>query len=252
MQRPPASWREVRLEEERFWVQERAGAYFIVGVGPAQGAGASADRLRTVLRASDLPLRAMRFGNQVHGRLIASLGEEPGRPFTGVERVGDCDGLMTDVCGLALAVWTADCVPVLLAGEGVVAAVHAGWRGAAAGIVRRAIRRFEVEYGVAALRVEAVLGPAVGSCHYEVGDEVLSALAGDGLPSTVWRRGQRVDLRDFLTAQLNDAGVERSAVQRIGPCTACDSELASYRRDGGNAGRQFAIVALCADRRPLS
>jgi YfiH family protein len=240
----PEGWREVRFGGEGFWFREGRRVSFLLGFGPALGEGGTADRLCTVMRAPDFPFRAVYFGDQVHGRLIASLGEETERPFAGVASVGVCDGLITDVIGLGVAVWTADCVPVLLAGDGVVSVVHAGWRGAAAGIVCKAVRRFEVEYGVSAQALEVVLGPAVASCHYEVGSEVISALAGGGPPDSMWRRGKRVDLRDFLSAQLLDLGVDRTAIQRIGPCTACDSELASFRRDGLDAGRQVAMVGL--------
>ncbi len=244
MRAVPEGWRAVCLGDERLWFRERDGVCFLLGLEPARGEGGKEDRLHKILQTPEFPFSAVYFGDQVHGRLIASLGGEPGRPFSGVASVGLCDGLITDVIGLGVAVWTADCVPILLAGGGVVAAVHAGWRGAAAGIACAAIRRFEVEFGVTADQVDVVLGPSISACHYEVGDEVLSALAENGPMESHWRRGQRVDLRDFLGAQLIDLGVKRIAIQRIGPCTACDSELASFRREGVNASRQVAIIGL--------
>jgi len=218
----------------------------LFGHGPATG---DADRLRRLERLLDAlrpEARAVRCCRQVHGRVLASLGEEPSRPLSGSAEVGSCDGLLTDNAGTVLVVWTADCVPVLMDGGGVVAAVHAGWRGAAAGVVAAAVRRFRIEYGVPPGEITATLGPAIGPCHYPVGQEVVAALATTVPGRDGWHRDGRVDLRRVLSRQLIAAGLEPDAVVVVGGCTACDPNLASHRRDGFDAGRQWSAVFLAA------
>lgn len=226
---------------------EPPGAVLAFGLGPRYRDGGEPPA------PEELPgtPRALRWCEQVHGTLLASLASEPGRPLAGAAAVGRCDGLLTAEPGLGLAVRTADCVPVLLAGGGVVGAVHAGWRGTAAGIVARAVRRFAVEYGVAPGELHAALGPAIGGCCYEVGEEVIAALAGRGVPEALWRDGSRADLRVLLRAELVALGVPERRIVLAGGCTACTAELASYRRDGEAAGRQLSIAVLRAPR-PLS
>ena len=158
--------------------------------------------------------------------------------------VGEGDALWTRRHDLALTVQTADCVPVLLAGGDELAAVHAGWRGIAAGIVPAAVERLASMPAA----LTAWIGPAIGVCCYEVGEDVaekvLAALP-EGAATSVVRRGAaprpHLDLRAAVAGQLATAGVDD--VRRLGGCTRCDAEhLWSYRRDGLSAGRNLAVV----------
>ena len=129
----------------------------------------------------------------------------------------------------------ADCLPVLLAAEGGVAAVHGGWRGLAGGIVAE---------GVAALRdvggdgpVGAAIGPGARGCCYEVGEEVQAAFAH--VPGA--RAGERnLDLAAVARHALAAAGV--ADVHDTGVCTICDERFFSHRRDHGVTGRQAGVV----------
>ncbi len=237
------------------WCREQFAGYTVLehstsrarlmfSLGPRWSGGAPEDRAAGLLAALGPEVKALRWCHQIHGRLLASLSAGEEHPLRGAVRVGRCDGLLTADPGVAVMVWTADCVPVLLHGGDVVAAVHAGWRGAAAGIVPAAVRRFAVEYGIPPQRIGAALGPSVGACHYEVGPEVVDALSAADPGGVRWRHGNRVDLRAILEAQLVAAGVPSPGVERVGGCTACDLELASYRRDGERAGRQFSLAFL--------
>jgi hypothetical protein len=170
---------------------------------------------------------------QVHGTTVveAALGDEP-----------RADGLVATARGLLVGIVTADCVPVLLVNRRrrVAAAVHAGWRGAAAGVLEAALGRLGDPADV-----EAALGPAVGACCYEVGPEVLAAFrarTGDAAAPAWHERPGRphVDLRVAAELLLRAAGVHR--VDVLGPCTVCDRRYASYRRDGAGAGRQLSFV----------
>ncbi len=209
--------------------------------------GPSVSESQPELRASHVferysnNLRALLWCTQVHEKAIASVSEEPGSPIEGIRHVGRCDGIISDLPNTGLVIWTADCVPVLVAGGGVIGAAHAGWRGCSTGIAPRLIRRFEVEYGVPARDLKVALGPAIGACHYPVGKEVIEALGKHSIPDEVWRDGKRVDLRSFLHAQIEGSGVSPECISNAGGCTGCDTRFASYRRDE-TSDRQFSMI----------
>lgn len=215
-----------------------SGATVLFGVGPARAV--PDDRRRRLERLVDdlaPAVHAVRWAEQVHGRELTWVGEHDGSDL--LRCVGEADGLLTAAPNVGLLVWTADCVPVALIGPRAVAMVHAGWRGAAAGIAELAVQRLAVA-GCPASRLTAYLGPAISGRHYQVGPEVIAALARRGVPESLWRDGDRVDLRRFLKAQLGLLGV--GSVTAVGGCTFASTELASYRRDGDAAGRQWSMV----------
>jgi len=212
------------------------------GLGPPLATDPSQDRSLRILEAMAPGIRGLLWGRQVHGCKVAAISRERDRDLTGVVCVGDYDALMTTEKGVGLMVWTADCVPVLLAGPRVVAAIHSGWRGTAADIVGAVVRRFQEDHGVAADRIRAFLGPAISGARYEVGNEVISALEEIPTDNDEWHRGNHVDLRMFLAARLRRLGVGRASIGVIGPCTASTADLASYRRDGAESGRQWSLI----------
>jgi YfiH family protein len=150
---------------------------------------------------------------------------------------GDGDALIARAEGLALAIVTADCVPVLLAGDDAVAAVHAGWRGVASRIVPAALERFPTPPQV------AWVGPAICADHYEVGDDVAEQVAAASDPSVVRRRpGQRphLDVTAAVLWQLRQGGVVDIRISPLCTFQAVD-QLWSYRRDG-KGGRNVAMI----------
>lgn len=218
------------------------GTRMIFAYGPPEPARPPRERMHRILKFLRPELGAIRWGEQVHGRAVASLAAEPGHVLEGADCVGRCDALLTADRGVGLVVWTADCVPVLIAGGGVVAAVHSGWRGCVADITGAVVRRCAVEYGVPPHALEACLGPAISGSRYEVGREVIAGLRALETDERRWRRGKAVDLRGFLTARLETLGIDPPAIRTVGSCTASTPELASYRRDGINAGRQWSMI----------
>jgi YfiH family protein len=176
---------------------------------------------------------------QVHGTRVVTADPDAERT--------QADGSVTAAPGTLVGVVTADCVPVLLLARRrrVVAAVHAGWRGAAAGIVDEALAHLRRAFDVEPREVEAALGPAIGVCCYEVGAEVRDAFVRESGDTTApaWREdGSRLqlDLRRAVALLLRRAGVQQVAT--IGPCTRCDPEYCSYRRDGAGSGRQVSFI----------
>jgi YfiH family protein len=195
--------------------------------------------------ATALGLRGVVFLNQVHGTKVAVVDAVPGpgepdRPGT--------DAAVTTLPGVALAVLTADCVPVLLADPqaGVVGVAHAGRVGAAAGVLSATLAAME-GLGARAGDCEALLGPAVcGACYEvpaEMRDAVEAALPGS---ATRTRRGTPgLDLRAGLRAQLAALGVAKVGVDPR--CTVEDPDLYSYRRDR-RTGRLAAVTWLDPSR----
>lgn len=180
------------------------------------------------------PPQRIAVGRQVHGAELAVQTEPQGpSPFAQPgEAILEVDGHVTAEPGLVPLVFVADCLPVALAGPGGVAMLHCGWRGLAAGIVAR---------GAAAVRAtDAAIGPGIGRCCYEVGEEVLESFAGlgEGIAD-----GGKLDLSEVARRLLRNAGVKR--IETAGLCTSCDAErFFSHRRDAGRTGRQAGLVWL--------
>ena len=191
---------------------------------------------------SALGLDGMRLSSleQVHSNelVVACAAEAADRPAA--------DGLLTNLPGRLLSIRTADCFAILLADHktGAVAAVHAGWRGTAGRIASRAVERMVVEFGCRPEGIEALIGPGIALCCFEVGPE--TAVRFD---SRFVRAGEKphVDLSGANHAQLLEAGLEPRNIHGIDQCSHCESEpFFSHRREGASAGRMLAFIGLRA------
>lgn len=195
---------------------------------------------------------------QVHSATVRVLrGDES--PLTTPEgkAVLEGDGLATAIPGLMLAVGTADCVPVLLVDTRLraVAALHAGWRGTAAGIVEQGVATMREEYGSRVEDLVAAVGPSIGTCCYAVGEEVrekFSARFGYAEELFEVRASQLyVDLWEANRRQLLDSGLAEKQISVIGECTACARDeqglrYFSHRGERGVAGRMLSLVGVVA------
>lgn len=198
-------------------------------------------RLTESLGASIEQLAVMQ---QVHGDLVLEA--------TASGEGAAADGLVTSARGLVLGVKTADCLPILIECRttGMVAAVHAGWRGVIAEIVVRAVERLLAKgSSLGALRV--ALGPAIGRCCFEVdgdlperferhfGTEVVHVVPG--------KTKVHLDLALAVRRSLERAGLPPTHVDTLPHCTSCDSRFFSFRRDRGVTGRHLSVIQ-CATR----
>ena len=192
---------------------------------------------------------------QVHGadvRVVQGEHEAQPRPYA----TGDddrCDALVTDQSNILLTVKTADCVPILIGDSrtGAMAAVHAGWRGTLASIVGHALDRMVREYGTSPADVRVAIGPAAGTCCYEVGVEVIDAFRkqfpdSDDLFSATREGHALVDLYKANRKQLVSKGVADERIHTSPLCTMCGNHLFfSYRREKsvqGKVGRSMAVI----------
>lgn len=206
---------------------------FLVGDDPAH---VEENRRRLLAEVGATPAD-LAFPRQVHECTVRFAGEPGTYPST--------DALVTSVPGVVLGVTVADCVPVLLAdpGAGVAAAVHAGWRGMAGGILASAVELLVGTHGCSPGRLCAAIGPSAGVCCYEVGEEVAARFS----PEVLLRRDGRVflDLRSAACGVLATAGLPPDRIELLGGCTICDPALYhSHRRDRDRSGRMMALIRL--------
>jgi polyphenol oxidase len=222
------------------------GPWRALNLGASVGDDPSAvaeNRRRVAASFGVAPARLARL-DQVHGAVVHVAGEAA----LGM----DGDAWISDDPAWLLVVSGADCLPVLLvdARLGAVAAAHAGWRGAAAGIVRATVDALVRRYGSDPADLQAWLGPAIQGPCYQVGPEVVAAVRADptvpaaaAWPDPTVAGRWRLDVPRAVRAQLEAAGVPASAISASATCTHCAQDRCfSHRRDAGRTGRHWAVV----------
>lgn len=186
---------------------------------------------------------------QVHGREVVTVRH--GSPPPPVKDAPEADAFISDDPGCALAVRGADCVPLLLADRrtGAVAAVHAGWRGTAAGAAGVSVSAMWRTFGTRPANLVAAVGPSIGPCCYQVGDELVEAfLVAGHAPARVeaWfarDTALRLDLWAATRDQLVNAGLDPAHIYLCGVCVACRPEQCfSCRREGAGTGRLAGVI----------
>jgi YfiH family protein len=220
----------------------------------------------SLLRSKVLTAAGVRHAFPERGATDADLARELGLPQGGkivhVKQVHGAAALDASIAGpdacadalvgraagepVAVGIRVADCVPILVADEasGDVAAIHAGWRGVVAGVVRTALERL----GDRRDTLLAAIGPCIGPCCFEVGRDVAAAIVGasHGASVVAVERGDKayVDLRAAVRAQLVAAGLREARIEDVPGCTKHESlRFHSFRRDGAHSGRMLAAIA---------
>ncbi len=195
--------------------------------------------------------------SQVHGAIVRDL-EQESPPFmteAGKARL-EGDGMISLTPGRLLAILTADCVPVLLADTRThaVGAFHAGWRGTLARIVEHGIAEMRVRYGTRSQDLIAAVGPCIGACCFEIGDEVRTAFdhefryASELFSSAAEGKSLHMDLAEANRRQLLEAGVQPENLRVLAHCTSCSRlgdgrrRFFSYRAEGGRTGRMLSGI----------
>jgi YfiH family protein len=216
-----------------------------VGSGVGDAPDSVLENKRRVAAAFGTGLASLVEAEQVHSNAVAVVG----RHAAG-SAVPAVDAVVTATRGIWLAIYTADCVPVLVLDPDApaIAAIHAGWRGTASEIVPEALDRMRAAFGTRPNRCLIALGPAIGGCCYEVDAPVAEAmeqrpwwpLAARPTGLGTWH----LDLREAIRRQLEAVGVASDAVEISSQCTRCRPDLFfSYRRDRVT-GRMAACIRL--------
>jgi polyphenol oxidase len=210
---------------------------------PTQATAPLAAAARPVLAEAGLDLARFAYARQVHGADVASAPSSGG--FAGA-----VDILTTTEHALPLAIFTADCLPIVLydAGAPALVVAHVGWRGTVKGAAAAAVRAI-VKLGARADRLAVAVGPSIGPCCYEVDAPVVDAFRAT-YPERwqEWMRPGRaahfmLDLWAANEAILTDAGIDPTRLENPRLCTACHPDLLySYRK--GNRGRLVTVAAL--------
>ena len=203
---------------------------------------------------TNMPFENLTTVNQVHGSKVVTITAQ----LIGAGRdkkpsaAGDADAMITNLPQVPLMVLTADCVPILLFDpqKKVVAAIHAGWRGTVAKIVGNTIEAMNKQYNCQPSDILAAIGPSIGACCYEVGEEVVKA-AEASIPKTTScfiniNNRHHFDLWEANRQQLTVNGVAENNIDTLALCTQCHHQhFFSSRADHGITGRLGACIMLC-------
>ena len=212
------------------------------------------ENYRRFLKAIGAPEGHIAMTNQVHGGAVRTVTTADVRPDPCGKPPYEADGLMTDLPGTALVVFSADCIVILLHDReaGCVGAVHAGWRGTAKAIVQIAVEAMAAQYGADPARIRAAIGPGIGPCCFETHSDVPEGLRpglgeeAEELIRPLAAPGKfSVDLKGANARWLERAGLARENIAICSACTACHlDEFWSHRVQGSARGSMAAMIQL--------
>lgn len=224
-----------------------------------RGAVPSGDAPETVLEnyrrfcsAIGTDLRRAVLSKQVHETTVRVCTEADAGKGLWSERDYTADALVTNVKGLPLTVFSADCGIILLydPAHQAIGAVHAGWRGCAAGILEKTVQTMTRVYGSDPAALLAAVGPCIGQCCFETDDDVPAAMRaalGTDADPYLEKRGAKwhVDLAGLNRQWLLKAGLDPQRIDTCDLCTGCRNDLFwSHRKMGNARGAQVAMIAL--------
>ena len=188
------------------------------------------------------------FANQIHSDIVRVVTEKDCLGSLSHQAYPECDALVTNTPGVAIAVFTADCTPILYHDPvtGAVGAAHAGWKGTAAGIAAKVVDTMVSAFGCKRADIRAAIGPNIGLCcfetHNDVPDAMLNALGDEARPYIIPEGEKfRVDLKGINAHFLRRAGVENIEIAK--ECTFCENHrFWSHRATKGKRGSQIAVI----------
>ncbi|HEY8349273.1 MAG TPA: peptidoglycan editing factor PgeF [Clostridiales bacterium] len=210
------------------------------------------ENFRIICNATAVGMESLVLTNQVHGTKVCRVDEgDIGKGLMKESDLKGTDGLITTAPGVTMVTFHADCSPVFLFEPSVKAAalLHSGWKGTLADIVTNAISEMKKIPGFDAGRVEAVIGPSIGFCCFEVDEDVYMLFRekydNDSFYCRVSDRKWKIDLKGIIKARMAEAGVDTGKIHDSGICTKCRSDLFfSYRGDMGRTGSMAAFMQI--------
>ena len=230
------------------------GIYESLNLGSTRGDDPESVRenYRRFFSAIGGDVRHVALANQVHSDTVRTVTAADVKKDLFSPEPYEADGLVTDIPGIALVVFGADCLPILFYDpvRRVIAAVHAGWRGTASGIADRAVEKMAF-YGCDPAHILAAIGPGISRCCFETHEDVPNAMtAALGVRATPFlspiENGKfKVDLKGINAMRLERSGLLRAHISVTADCTACLPERYwSHRATGGVRGSQAAVIQI--------
>ncbi len=203
-------------------------------------------------QGAGIPFKSLTLSRQTHSANILKVDEnQKGMGLSKPYAYTDIDGLITNKPGICLIINHGDCIPLLFADskQKAIGAAHAGWRGTAAGIGPKTVKKIVECYNLKAENIFAAIGPGIGPCCYKVGDEVahiFRQLPGSGaFLEPLKEGGARLNLALANYYLLLNAGLKEENIQIAGLCTSCNKDLFfSHRRQGGKRGLMASFIYL--------
>lgn len=219
-----------------------------IGTGRGDARENVLENYRILGRAIGFAPEALVLSRQAHTDIVRQVGAAERGAGLFAPPLSDCDALITDTPGLGLVVFSADCTPILLSDPvtGAVGAVHAGWRGTAAGIAAKAVEAMCRVFGSKPADIRCAIGPNIGPCCFETDQDVPNAMRdaiGTEAENAIRQVGEKyyVNLKTLNALWLRRAGAVSVDISL--DCTACQgSKYWSYRRMGNRRGSQGAII----------
>ena len=223
-----------------------------LGVGRGDSENAVLENYRRFCSAIGLTVENTVLSKQIHETTVRICSSSDAGKGLFIPRDYTADALITNEPDLPLVVFSADCGIILLYDpiQKVIGAVHAGWRGCAAGILEKAVHAMITTYGSRSEDILAAIGPSIGPCCFETDDDVPSAMrAALGADAELYCTKQEpkwhVDLAGLNRQWLLRAGLLPDHIDSCGLCTACHPELFwSHRKMGNSRGAQIAVISL--------
>ncbi len=195
---------------------------------------------------SKLPIKVSlaRYVNQVHKSDIVQVTKDDSFPNSSV----NADGLITNISQKAIGVFTADCCPVLISSKKSVSATHAGWKSTCQSICSKTVLKHQEIFGTKPSEMTAFIGPCIGKCCFELGDEVYEKFISENKEWSKFfsRKGKwYLDLRGLNRFQLEEAGIPNNQIIDLDECTYClQDKYFSYRRMKKHNGSMFSFIFL--------
>ncbi|MCR4434338.1 MAG: peptidoglycan editing factor PgeF [Clostridiales bacterium] len=211
------------------------------------------ENFKRVAKAISVDCRNMVFANQVHDNKIKEVGEgDRGKGITEESDIIGYDGLVTNQREVALVTFYADCVPVFFYDpeKNVIAVSHSGWRGTVKKISAQTVNKMQNAYGCRAENIEAAIGPSIGRCCFEVGEEVYREFVdkmgwSDKFCKKTGTSKWHIDLQEIIKKTLTECGVREENICMCNICTRCNRDVFfSHRGDHGKTGSMAAIIQL--------
>ncbi|MGE6631315.1 peptidoglycan editing factor PgeF [Bacillus sp. NPDC077027] len=231
-------------------------SYRSMNTGLHVGDDAASVQMNRQLMAKEtaLPLKQWVFADQTHeDHIIKVTKEHQGKGSLHYnEALPATDGLYTSEKNLMLALCFADCVPLyfLAPEDGLIGVAHAGWKGTVKRIGEKMVDMWSSQEGIAKDRIQAIIGPAIGSCCYIVDDYVMDQVktlpfSTEGVYSTISLGQYKIDLKKLNKLILLHAGIKEENIRVSTMCTSCEDEFFfSHRRDQGKTGRMMSFVGF--------